>query len=106
VCALITYAYLGLLTHESSSILPWIAPGVLIGFPLGHQLVSRVGAETFRRVCMSFDAYLVSFGLSRTLTAVGVAPMSAYLVMVVVALIDTRLLWSYFHPAPSPEGAS
>ena len=67
VCALAAYAYLGLLTRESASILPWIAPGVLIGFPLGHWLVTRVGVETFRRVCMSFDAYLVSFGLARTL---------------------------------------
>jgi len=107
VCALIAYAYLGLLTRESASILPWIAPGVLIGIPLGHRLITRVGVETFRRVCMSFDAYLVSFGLSRTLTSVGVAPLSAYLVMVVAALIDTRLLWSYFRPAtPAPEVAS
>ena len=106
VVALATYAYLGLLTRESAGILPWIAPGVLIGFPLGHQLVTRVGVETFRRICMSFDAYLVSFGLSRTLTAVGVAPLSAYMVMVVAALIDTRLLWTYFRPAPAPEGAS
>ena len=104
VCALVAYAYLGLLTRESSTLLPWIAPGVLIGFPLGHRLVSRIGVETFRRVCMSFDAYLVSFGLSRTLTGMGVAPEWAYVVMVVAALIDTRLLWGYFHrPRAAPE---
>jgi hypothetical protein len=110
VCALGAYAYLGLLTRESTSILPWIAPGVLIGFPLGHALVTRVGAETFRRVCMSFDAYLVSFGLSRTLTNVGVAAGPAYLVLVLAALIDTRMLWSYFRPRArrelAPEVAS
>jgi uncharacterized membrane protein YfcA len=96
VCALIAYAYLGLLTRESAGVLPWIAPGVLIGFPLGHHLVSRLGVETFRRVCMSFDAYLVSFGLARTLTLVGVVPAAAYIVMIVTAMIDTRLLWGYF----------
>ncbi len=113
VCALIAYASLGLLTRESTSLLPWIAPGVLIGFPLGHQLISRVGVETFRRVCMSFDAYLVSFGLSRTLTLFGIAPEAAYVVMLVVALIDTRLLWAYFRTpsraparAPQPEAVS
>ena len=114
VCALLAYAYLGLLTRESASLLPWIAPAVLLGFPLGHRLVSRVGVETFRRVCMSFDAYLVSFGLSRTMTHFGVAPEWSYLVMVVAALIDTRLLWGYFHTAsraaesrtPQPEGSS
>ena len=99
VCALIAYTYLGLLTRDSASLLPWIAPAVLLGFPLGHRLVSRIGVETFRRVCMSFDAYLVSFGLSRTLTNIGVAPEWAYLVMVVAAIIDTRLLWGYFRPA-------
>jgi uncharacterized membrane protein YfcA len=111
VCALAAYAYLGLLTRESTTLLPWIAPGVLIGFPLGHMLVTRIGVETFRRVCMSFDAYLVSFGLSRTLTSAGVMPGWAYLVMVVTALIDTRLLWGYFRvsvraPDPEPEVSS
>jgi uncharacterized membrane protein YfcA len=104
VCALIAYAYLGLLTRESAGILPWIAPGVLIGFPVGHLLIERIGVETFRRICMSFDAYLVSFGLARTLTSTGVAPASAYLVMIVTAIIDARLLWGYFRPrAPKHE---
>jgi uncharacterized membrane protein YfcA len=96
VCALIAYAYLGLLTRESAGLLPWIAPGVLIGFPIGHWLVRRVGVETFRRVCMSFDAYLVSFGLARVLTEVGIAPAAAYQLLVATAIIDTRLLWGFF----------
>ena len=91
------------LIEESAGLLPWIAPGVLIGFPIGHWLVRKVGVETFRRVCMSFDAYLVGFGLSRTLDAAGVAPELAYLVLVGAALIDSRLLWAYFR-APKPEG--
>ena len=108
LCALAAYAYLGLLTAESASILPWIAPGVLIGFPIGHWLVRRVGVETFRRVCMSFDAYLVSFGLARTLTIVlEVHPLLAYQAMVLTAIIDGRLLWGYFRrtrlrPPPQP----
>jgi uncharacterized protein len=96
--ALAAYAYLGLLTRESASILPWIAPGVLIGFPIGHALVRRVGVETFRRVCMSFDAYLVSFGLARVLTAFGVSPLLAYSLMFVTAIVDTKLLYVYFRP--------
>ncbi|HEY5949748.1 MAG TPA: sulfite exporter TauE/SafE family protein [Kofleriaceae bacterium] len=98
ICALAAYAYLGLLTRESASILPWIAPGVLIGFPIGHWLVRRVGIETFRRVCMSFDAYLVAFGLARTLTGFGVPPILAYQLMLVTAIIDVRLLLVYFRP--------
>jgi uncharacterized membrane protein YfcA len=96
LCALAAYAYLGLLTHESASILPWIAPGVLIGFPVGHWLIRRVGAETFRRVCMSFDAYLVSFGLARTLVDTGISPVAAYQIFIATAIIDTRLLWDFF----------
>lgn len=99
LCALAAYAYLGLLTRESASLLPWIAPGVLIGFPIGHWLVSRVGVETFRRVCMSFDAYLVAFGLARTLTALGVMPLFAYTTLVVTAIIDGKLLLGYFRVA-------
>jgi hypothetical protein len=110
VCALIAYAYLGLLTRESAALLPWIVPGVLIGFPIGHLLVQRVGIETFRRICMSFDAYLVSFGLARTLAEFGIAPEFAYLFMVATAIIDTRLLISYFRSSvrrtPHAEAAA
>jgi len=96
LCALITYASLGLLTRESSSLLPYIVPGVLLGFPIGHALIKRVSSETFRRVCMSFDAYLVSFGLSRTLIELGIAPGVAYQLLVATAIVDTSLLWTFF----------
>ena len=102
VCALVAYTYLGLLTKESSALLPWIVPGVLIGFPLGHMLVDRVGVETFRRVCMSFDAYLVSFGLARTLCDAGVLPILAYQVMIVAGAIDAVLLWRFFRTGREP----
>lgn len=101
LCALAAYAYLGLLTRQSAHILPWIVPGVLVGFPIGHALVRRIGIETFRRVCMSFDAYLISFGLARTLTGFGVDPAFAYQTMLVTGLIDGRLLWSFFRTAAS-----
>jgi uncharacterized membrane protein YfcA len=99
LCALAAYAFLGLFTTQSMSLLPWIAPGVLIGFPIGHALITRVSPETFRRVCMSFDAYLVAFGLSHTLAASGVAPGVAYQLLIATAIIDIRLLWSFFRPA-------
>ncbi len=99
-CALAAYAYLGLVTSDSVAILPWIVPGVLVGFPLGHQLVRRVGVETFRRICMSFDAYLVSFGLARTLADAGVVAALAYQVLVAASLIDAWLLVNFFR-APS-----
>jgi uncharacterized protein len=96
VCALLTYAWLGLLTRESSGLLPYIVPGVVLGFPIGHALIKRVSSETFRRVCMSFDAYLVSFGLARTLIDFGIAPGVAYQVLVATAIVDANLLWTFF----------
>ena len=102
VCALAMYAYLGLLTSESASLLPWIVPGVLIGFPLGHALLTRVRVETFRRLCMSFDAWLVAFGLSHTLAATGVAPGVAYQLLVATLIIDSHLLYRFFRPADPP----
>ena len=100
VCALIAYAYLGVLSRESAGVLPWIIPGVAIGFPIGHALIKRIGVETFRRVCMSFDAYLVAFGLSRTLIDIGVMPGVAYQVLLATAVIDTSLLWLFFRARP------
>jgi len=69
---------------------------VLIGFPLGHALIQRIGVETFRRICMSFDAYIVAFGLSRTLESVGVPAVAAYQVMIAASILDTALLWLFF----------
>ena len=96
VCALAAYAWLGLLTKQSAGVLPWIVPGVVIGFPVGHMLIGRIGVETFRRVCMSFDAYLVAFGLSRTLIEHGIAPGVAYQLLLATAIVDTSLLVTFF----------
>ena len=56
-----------------------LAPGVAVGtlivpqvrpeLPLGAWLIRRIDAETFRRLCMSFDAWVVGFGLSTLLRA-------------------------------------
>jgi uncharacterized membrane protein YfcA len=99
VCALVAYASLGLLTRDSASLVPWIVPGVLIGVPIGHRVIERVSVESFRRVCMSFDAYLVSFALSRTLANLDVAGILAYQVLAATAIIDTWLLWRFFRGA-------
>jgi uncharacterized membrane protein YfcA len=48
---------------------PTIVPSLLIGVPLGAWLIRRIDAETFRRICMSFDAWVVSFGISTLLRA-------------------------------------
>src|SRR5581483_3771379 len=78
----IVYYQLGLFIAESWNILLIFVPTVGIGIPLGAFLIRRLDAETFRRICMSFDAWVVGFGLSRVLIELGlVASPQAYGVM-------------------------
>ncbi len=103
---LLAYAALGMITTDSANLVPILAPGVLLGLPLGFHLIRRVPAETFRRVCMSFDAWLVAFGLSRTVARLELVPVAwAYQVMVITIVIDVLLLRAFFRTrtAPSPH---
>src|SRR2546425_1651313 len=63
----VAYLTAGLFTTRSMALVPQILPSVLIGVPIGAQLIRRMRAETFRRICMSFDAWVVGFGVSTVL---------------------------------------
>ncbi|HYY89228.1 MAG TPA: sulfite exporter TauE/SafE family protein [Chloroflexota bacterium] len=91
------YAFLGLYSVQTGSLLGLIAPSVLVGVPLGAFLIRRLAAETFRRMCMSFDAWVVGFGLSRTLIELGAfGDPAAYVVLATAAAIDVLLLYQFF----------
>ena len=93
----IAYAYAGLYTSASFGLIPAILPGLLIGVPFGAWLIRRIDAETFRRICMSFDAWVVGFGIStllRTLHVVETA--AAYGVLAAVVAVDLVLLYRFF----------
>jgi mannitol-specific phosphotransferase system IIBC component len=91
------YYQLGLFIAESESILLVFIPSVLVGVPLGAYLIRRLDAETFRRICMSFDAWVVGFGLSRVLIELKLlAGPWAYSVMATTILIDCYLLYMFF----------
>jgi len=93
----ITYLFLGLYKPSSFALLPSIMPAVLIGVPIGIVLIRTIDAETFRRVCMSFDAWIVGFGLSRVLPQMKIAPEpAAYLVLLMIVFIDLVLLYRFF----------
>jgi uncharacterized membrane protein YfcA len=93
----VAYAYAGLFTATSLQLIPWIVPSIVVGVPLGALIIQRVRVETFRRLCMSFDAYVVAFGISRLLGELQlVRSASAYLVLLGVGLIDTWLLYRFF----------
>jgi uncharacterized membrane protein YfcA len=90
----IAYAVLGLFSPASVHLVMPIAPAVLLGLPVGAYLIRRVPSEPFRRVCMSFDAWIVGFGLMRTLVHLGLlAPPGGYMVWGLVALFDLYLLY-------------
>jgi uncharacterized membrane protein YfcA len=93
----IAYLTAGLFTASSIALIPGILPSVLVGVPLGAFVIRRVNSDTFRRVCMSFDAWIVSFGISTLLRDLRVIESyAAYTVMLVVVAIDAVLLYRFF----------
>lgn len=97
----VAYLAAGLFARESLNLIPWIIPSLLVGVPLGGIAIRHVRTETFRRVCMSFDAWIVSFGASTLLRALGlVTSPAAFLVMAVVGAIDICLLYRFFFRTP------
>jgi uncharacterized membrane protein YfcA len=93
----VVYYQLGLFIAESANILLMFIPSVVIGIPLGAYLIRRLDAETFRRICMSFDAWVVGFGLSRVLIDLHLMGNPwAYSVMAATIFIDSYLLYVFF----------
>ncbi len=91
------YLYAGLFTSSSFALVPWIVPSVALGVPLGAQIIQRMRPETFRRICMSFDAWIVAFGLSKLLHDLALVPgHAAYLLLVAVIVLDAWLLYRFF----------
>jgi len=94
---LIAYAALGMLTRSSTALVPWLAPGVLLGLPLGFYLIRHLQPDTFRRICNSFDAWLVGFGLSRVIARLELVPVPfAYQALTLTIIIDAVFLRRFF----------
>ena len=93
----VAYAYAGLFTAQSFGLVPWIVPSVAIGVPIGAQIIRQMRPETFRRLCMSFDAWVVAFGLSKLIHDLKLVPSnSAYLLLFAVIVLDAYLLYRFF----------
>ena len=102
----VAYGYVGLYSSASLGLIPWIVPSILIGVPTGAFIIQCVRAETFRRICLSFDAWVVAFGLSRLLNELKlVESRAAYLVLVGVAALDLWLLYRFFSGSIAPDQA-
>jgi uncharacterized membrane protein YfcA len=105
----IAYIYAGLFLKPSFALLPWIVPSVAMGVPLGAFLIRQMRSETFRRICMSFDAWVVGFGLSKVIRDVKLIDgNAAYLVLAAVIIIDAFLLYRFFsvHGVVEPAGSA
>jgi len=107
VLTAIAYWHLGLFVAESRAIFWAILPSVLIGIPLGAYAIRRLDAETFRRICMSFDVWVVGFGLARVLLELKLAQgAAAYGPMLAAGLLDLYLLYNFFKNRSRPALAA
>lgn len=91
------YGYAGLFTSESMALIPMILPSIAVGVPIGAYLIHHIRAETFRRVCMSFDAWVVAFGISTLLRDLRIIDgLAAFNVLWTVMIVDAWLLYRFF----------
>ena len=99
----VAYAYVGLFTTESTGLITLILPSILVGVPIGTVIIRHIRPETFRRICMSFDAWVVGFGISTLLQQLGlVADARAFVVLAAVVVIDAIMLYRFFHGPRRP----
>ena len=93
----VAYYFASMFSAESAGLLRYILPSLAIGIPLGTWIIRRVRPETFRRMCMSFDAWVVGFGISTLLQQLRLVESgAAYTVLAAVALLDLYLLYRFF----------
>jgi uncharacterized protein len=103
------YAFAGMFSRESLGLAPLILPSLVVGIPLGMRLIHHVRPETFRRVCMSFDAWVVGYGISALLRQLHlIETAAAFSVLAAVGVLDTWLLYRFFRArgavrAPGPR---
>lgn len=99
----IAYYFIGLYSVSSMEIIPYIIPSVLLGIPLGSYLIRWMDPESFRRVCMAFDALVVAFGLSRVLIELNLTTaFTTYSTLAVVMALNAYLLFRFFRDRTVP----
>ena len=93
----VAYYFAGMFSVDSAGLLPYILPSLVVGIPLGVRVIRHVRPETFRRVCMSFDAWVVGFGISTLLRQLHIIETeAAFSVLAAVAVLDIWLLYRFF----------
>jgi uncharacterized membrane protein YfcA len=93
----VAYYFLGFYTVQSGELLRFIIPSVVIGIPLGTFLIRQINPETFRRICMSFDVWVVGFGLSKVTGDLHLLEhLTAFAILLGAVMIDAILLYFFF----------
>src|SRR5438094_3076673 len=102
----VAYYLAGMFSSESAGLLPYILPSLVVGIPLGVRIIRHVRPETFRRVCMSFDAWVVGFGISTLLRQLHLIESGPpFSVLGAVGQLDAWLLYRFFRDrAPTTLG--
>ena len=99
----IAYYFIGLYSVSSLEIIPYIIPSVLLGIPLGSFLIRWMDPESFRRICMAFDALIVAFGMSRVLIELNLATaFTTYSILMIVMTLNAYLLFRFFRDKTVP----
>lgn len=92
----VAYWGAGLYSAESFGLIPFIVPSIAVGVPIGAMVIQRIRPETFRRICMSFDAWIVGFGLSNVARDLHLVTGNPYWILATVGVIDAVLLYRFF----------
>lgn len=93
----VAYLSAGLFTTASIALIPRILPSVAIGVPIGAVLIRRLHSETFRRICMSFDSWVVAFGISAIMRELKLVDVTAsYLFLAAVTVLNGWMLYRFF----------
>ena len=99
----VAYGFISFYSMSSMEIIPYLIPSVLIGIPLGSYLIRWMEPETFRRICMAFDALVVAFGLSRVLVELNLAStFTTYSILSIVVILNAVLLYRFFSTRAAP----
>ena len=93
----ISYTLLGIFTPDVLVTVAYVAPIIVVFTLIGHYLVRVLPREDFRRLTMSFDAWIVGYGLSNVLSKMRPLPDPYnYMPLIMIVTIDSLLLYRYF----------
>jgi uncharacterized protein len=102
------YVALGLFTSGSLRLFLLLLPISLLGLAFGSWLAQRFNDLGFRRFCVVFNAFAVSYGLVRLLVAKGIGSgpwiHGVWIAVTLIAVVTQSGFLNALNPAPVAEG--